>query len=238
MSIIVSQTGAGTSVYRILTLSLKDIGALGTGETPSNEDIADSFDTLKQLIGQWQADGLMVYARDTVSFSLTGAQSYTIGDGGDVDTTRPTQITEAFWRSNGIDYPLQILTSFEEYQRIDQKSLASMPEVICYDPDYALGTLFVWPAGTTGEIHLTVFGTLPSYAEVTDSLSVPPEYELAIRYSLDELLSAAFQLPLRPDLAGLAKRARKILKRNNARIQPLQQPCSVLPNHRSDINRG
>lgn len=227
-----------TTVARILELALKDAGVLGDGETASAEMSLDAFDTLKQMVSQWQIDGLMVYASAEVSFAATGAQSYTIGSGGDVNATRPAEVTGAFWRDGSTDYQLDVLTSFEDYQRISSKSDAGAPEAVCYDPDYALGTLYVWPKPSSGTFYLTVRSPLPSYASTTESLSVPGEYEMALRYSLAELLPASFQLQVRPDIAALAGKARKLVKRNNLRIPSLQMP-SAIPSHGGyDINRG
>jgi hypothetical protein len=238
MTIIVGQSVAATTVNKIIALALKDIGALGDGESIPPSVMEDAFDTLRQLVGQWQIDGLMVYAMAEISFSLTGAVSYTIGDGADVNTTRPDEVASAFWRDNGIDYPLVVLTSFDEYQCIPDKSIASIPECVYLNPDYPFATLYTWPVGSSGAIHLTVKSPFPNYTSTSESLSVPAQYELAMRYSLAELLAPTFQLPLRPDIAGLAKRARTILKRGNVRIPQLSMPNAVVPHQRSDIFRG
>lgn len=227
-----------TTVVGIINLALKDAGVLGVGETASADDLSDSFETLKQMVGQWQIDGLMIYAQSEVSFSPNGAQSYTIGSGGTINTARPSEIISAFWREGTTDHDLDVLTSFEDYQRISTKSDTGSPDLVCYDPDYALGTLYVWPKASTGTIHLTVHSPLPTYATTSESLAVPAEYELAMRYSLAELLAASYQLPLRPDIAGWARRARKIIKRNNLHIPSLQMPAGVPVAIRYDINSG
>lgn len=227
-----------TTVVEMITLALKDIGHLGGAETPSPEDLTDSFTTLKQMIAQWQSDGLMVYAQVDVSFSPTGAQSYTVGAGGNVNTTRPTQIIAAFWRDGSSDYPLGVLTSLEEYQSICQKSLGSIPEAVYYNPTYPLGTLYIWPVASSGSIHLTTLQQFSAYTSPTNDLNIPPEYEMAARYSLCELLSATFQLPLRADLAALAKRYRKVVKRNNVHIPELGMPVAAMMNRYFNINEG
>jgi hypothetical protein len=221
MAIIVSEATPQTSVAKILVQALKDIGALGVGETPTADEQSDAFDLLKQMLGLWQIDGLMVYASSEIAFNATGAQTYTIGTGGDVDTTRPAEIVSAFWRDGGIDHPIDVLTSKADYDLICMKTLGAWPEVAFYDPDYPLGTLYVYPQPSSGALHINVRAPLPEYASVTEDLSVPKAYELAIRYSLCELLAPAFQMPLRADLAALAKRARKLIKRNNVRIPEL-----------------
>lgn len=227
-----------TTVVGIINLALKDAGVLGVGETASADDLSDSFETLKQMVGQWQIDGLMIYAQSEVSFSPNGAQSYTIGSGGTINTTRPSEIIGAFWREGTTDHDLDVLTSFEDYQRIATKSDTGSPDLVCYDPDYALGTLYVWPKASTGTIHLTVRSPLPTYATTSESLAVPAEYELALRYSLAELLAPSFQLPLNPKIERLAMRARKIIKRNNLRIPSLSMPAAILAHGGGDIISG
>lgn len=227
-----------TTVARILELALKDAGVLGEGETASAETQLDAFDTLKMMVSQWQIDGLMIYAMAEISFAATGAQSYTIGTGGTVTAARPAEVAAAFWRNGSTDDPLEVLTSYEDYQSIASKSDTGTPEAVYYDPDYALGTLYVWPKASTGSIYLTVRSPLPSYASTTDNLSVPGEYELALRYGLAEMLTASFQLPLRPDIAALAKRSKKLIKRNNVHIPSLQMPDGIPSHGRYNINSG
>lgn len=217
-----------TTVSRILTLALKDAGVTGEGETPSAETLQDAFDIFKMMVGQWQIDGLMIYAQAEISFNPTGAQSYSIGAGGDIVATRPAEVLAAYWRDGSTDRPLQVLTSFEEYQRIGNKSEEGDPALVCYDPDYTRGTLYVWPCASSGSIVLTVNTTLPSYTAVTDDVGIPAEYELALRYSLAELLPASFQLQPRADIAALATRARKLVKRNNVRIPTLAMPAQLV----------
>jgi hypothetical protein len=226
-----------TTVADILNLALKDAGVIGTGQTASAEDTSDAFSTLKQMIAQWQIDGLMVYATAQVSFNLTGAQSYAVGSGGTINTTRPKEIISAFWRDGSTDTPLDVLAATEDYQRIEGKTDAGTPECVFYSPSNPLGTLYVHPVGSSGAIHLTVLQPLTSYTSTADDLALPAEYELAARFCLAELLSSVFGTPLRPDVAAQAKKCRKLIKRNNLRIPALQMPAQLV-RHSFDIESG
>jgi hypothetical protein len=217
-----------TTVGDLLTLAMKDIGYLAANETASAGDLADAFATFKQMLGQWQIDGLMVYANAQVSFPLTGALSYAIGEGATVDAPRPSDVAFAFWRYGGHDYPLAVLQSDEEYQAICSKSLTSQPDAVRYSPTYPSGTLYVWPVATTGEIHLTVKLPQTQFTSVTNELGMPLEYEFAVRFSLAEVLAATFSMALRSDVAALARKARRILKRNNLAIPQLGMPGALV----------
>jgi hypothetical protein len=217
-----------TTVADIIDLALKDAGIIGSGQTASAEDTADAFATLNQMIAQWQIDGLMIYATAQVSFSLTGAQSYTIGSGATINTTRPKEIISAFWRDGSSDTPLHVLASAEDYQRIGDKSSTGTPACVFYSPSYPLGTLYVYPVGSSGAIHLTVSQPLSAYATTADDLGLPGEYEMTARFCLSELLSSVFGTPLRPDIAAHARKGRKLLKRNNLHIPTLQMPAQLV----------
>lgn len=227
-----------TTVAEILTMSLKDVGVVGEGQTASATTIDDAFQSLIQMFGLWQADKLYVYAQKEVVATLTGAASYTIGAGGNIAASRPIKVDAAFWRSNGQDYDVEVFQSYEDYARIGNKSLTgSAPCALCYVPSYPLGTVHVYPSGTSGALHLVMRTDLPVLTDISDTLIIPPEYLEAIRYSLSERLSTAFGTPLRPDIPAMASRARKIIKRNNVKI-PLAQMPGALTRCTYDIRVG
>ena len=227
-----------TTVAEIISLTLRDVGVLGEGQTASADTIGDSLTTLGQMLGLWQVDGLYVYAQKEVVATLTGATSYTIGTGGDIGSVRPVKVDAAYWRTNGEDYPVEVIQSYQDYALIGNKTLSgAAPCALCYVPSYPLGTLHVYPNGSDGALHLIMRTDLPALSELTDTLVIPPEYHAAIRYSLAEFLSTTFQTPLRPDIAAMATRARKIIKRNNVNI-PLSTMPAALCRSTYSIERG
>lgn len=236
MAIIVSDSNTST-VQSLITLALKDIGYLGPNETINPVDLGDAFATFKQMLGQWQVDGMMIYATEQIVVPATGAQSYTLGDGADIDVTRPAEVTFAFHREGDVDSPLEVLSAVEHYQAITNKTQAGSPQAVFYSPTYPNGTLYVWPLPSSGAIHLTVRQSLPSFSSVTNDLSLPPEYQFAVRFGLAEVLSATFNTPLRPDIAQLAAKARKVLKRGKVKIPTLGMPPELL-RHRFDVVSG
>ena len=216
-----------TTVAEIISLALRDVGVLGEGQTASADVIGDSLTTLGQMLGLWQADKLYVYAQKEVIATLTGAAYYSIGADATINAARPVKIDAAFWRSNGVDYQVDVFASFEDYARIGSKASGTQPCAICYVPSYPTGTLYVYPSGATGELHIITRTDLPTLSELTDTLVIPPEYHAAIRFSLGEYLSTTFQTPLRPDIPALASRARKIIKRNNVSIPLARMPAAL-----------
>lgn len=215
------------AVIDIINQALKDLGVIGDGQTANDEQINGAFVTLNQLLGQWQAESLHVYAQQTVSFVPTGAAGYTIGAGGAIDISRPVRVDAAYLRTGGVDYAIEVMQSPEDYARIASKSESGMPCALLYTPSYPLGSLQLYPQPTGGEVYLVIRTQLPAYLSAADDIAVPPEYALALRYSLAELLSAENQTPLRPDVVALARKARAIIRRNNVRIPLLAMPAGM-----------
>ena len=115
----------------IINLALKMAGVLGVGQTASAEDSNDALTLLNAMLAQWQRKRWLVYSLDDVSFAATGAQSYTVGTGQNINITRPDRIEAAFVRlvngTQAVDYPLDLLGSREDYNNIALKGLSTFP---------------------------------------------------------------------------------------------------------------
>jgi hypothetical protein len=95
------------------------------------EDANDALTLLNAMLAQWQRKRWLVYSLDDVSFPATGQPSYTVGVGQNINIQRPDRIEAAFVRLvNGpqsVDYPLDLLSSREDYNDIALKSLETFP---------------------------------------------------------------------------------------------------------------
>jgi hypothetical protein len=77
-----------TQPIDIISRAMKDIGALAAGETPAPAESQDAFDMLNDMIDQWSNEQMMVYYKTEIIFTLTAGQTqYTIGPGGQVDSS-------------------------------------------------------------------------------------------------------------------------------------------------------
>ena len=69
-----------TTPLDIISRSLKDIGALEAGESPSPDAVQDAFEMLNDLVDQWSNEDMMVYNTTEIIFPLIPGQvQYTIG---------------------------------------------------------------------------------------------------------------------------------------------------------------
>ena len=224
-----------TTPNDIITLALKSAGVLGVGQTASAEDMNDSFTLLNFMLAQWQRKRWLIWTLDTFSVSCTGAQSYTVGPGGDIDCPRPDRLEDAFFRQNipsepnEIDYPLEIIESRETYNRIALKSLGSFPSYIYYQSDFPMGSIYPWPLPSNlYQVFISVKTQLAQFTTLTQDVNLPPEYYAAILYNLSVRLRTAFQLPPDTAVIGLAKEALNVVRGANVQIPRLRMPVGIV----------
>lgn len=229
-----------TTAADIIRLVLKDTGVLGVGQTASAEDTNDCFDTLNMMIGTWASKRWLLYHLIELSKVSTGAQSYTVGPSGDIDTgsmQRPDRLEDGcFFRQlitasspNKIDYPLAILESREDYSRIGLKQLTTIPQYVFYDPVFPLGVVYPWPVmqATQYELHLLVKAQLSQFTNLADEINLPSQYYGALRYNLACRVRPMYQLPADPQLLGLATDSLSTIRNMNAAVPRLRMPVGV-----------
>ena len=222
----------------IIKIALKDIQVLDETETPSAALMSDSLTTLNQMLAMWQIDEKFIYGQVDTTKAATGSQTYTVRIGGDFNVQQPAKIDYAFLRSGNVDYRIDILSNWEEYQEISYKPISGIwPECLYFNQGVTTGTLYFYPIPTTGTIHLVTSIALPTYTASADAITLPPEYELVIRFSLAEILAAMLGVTLRPDIEKMAKNTRATLRRANTKVKALDMGGETFKGYLS-INGG
>jgi len=90
--------------YDIISRSLKDIGALEAGETPTSEATQDAFDMLQDLVDQWSNEDMMVFYKTEIIFPITSGQTqYTIGPTGNINASFTGSISGTTLTVTGIN---------------------------------------------------------------------------------------------------------------------------------------
>lgn len=219
----------------LIALALLDSGVIGQGQTATAEDANNAFTRLNMMLAQWRRKRWLVYHEVDVSIVSTGAVSYTVGAGGDIDVARPDRLEAAFVRQlipsgvNQIDFPLDILQAREDYNRIALKTMGTLPQVIFYDSAYPLGSIYPWPVPQASiyEIHLSLKADLPQFTSLTQTINLPEEYRAALHYNLCARLRPAYQLPPDPSITALAMDSLNVLRGANTQIPRLRMPTTL-----------
>lgn len=183
---------ASVTALDIIKRSLKVRKVLSPNETPSDEDLSDAMVALNGMLKTWSAQRWMVHQILQEQFDLViNDGSYTIGPGGNFDTDRPTRLLEgSFTRLSNADSELRILER-EQYDRITDKTTPGVPYGVFYDPDIPLGIikLHFTPEISTRDLFLNSLKPLERFSSLTGQVTLPPEYEELLVYSLAPRLS-------------------------------------------------
>lgn len=211
----------------IINSSLRSIGVLAKGESAAANDSSDALQALNFMIDNWSAQKLMGTATVRENFPLTANKAtYTIGIGGDCNTSTPFDISYAFVRDGGnIDTPLEIVTR-EEFQSYGDKAITSAPpNSLFFDPGVTqqanqVGTinLYLTP-DTSSSYTLYIDSQKPftEFANLATTVTFPPAYYKAMKYGLAIELAPEYGKKLTDDIKELFAEAIETLESVNAK---------------------
>lgn len=208
------------TVLDVIKAAMRKIKVLRAGETPSSEDADDVMAALNTMLEAWASEVGPVYSFTTNQKALTaGDGQYTMGSGGDIDTTWPDAIDVdgSFIRdSDGNDWPLLPLTE-REYNAISDKSPGNdIPTHLFWKPSYPLGTIYLYPPPQSSlTLHLLSSQKWAAFSDVNGSFAFPPGYQRAIEDNLAVEIAPDFGKEPSPLLAARANRGKDHLFNKN-----------------------
>jgi hypothetical protein len=210
---------SSTAIYtitrnQVINGALRVLGAIGSGDTPSPDDIDNCSQALNLYIKQLQVKGLPLWKTEDLQVPMVVGQTvYAIGPTGDVITTRPLRVVMAFIRSpQGNDTVLQVI-SRQEYMQLGIKTSQGIPNQCYYDPQLTNGQLYVFnaPSQAGWTIHLQVQLPIDDTLTPNDTPDFPSEWFNLLKFGLADQLSLEYGAPAQVR-AELAIRADKYLE--------------------------
>jgi len=131
-----------------------------------------------------------------------------------------------------LDYPLAIL-SLEEYESLGIKQLnGPWAKMIYYMPAETLGTVYVYPNPSQGELHLFTQTIFREFGSLTDNINFPQGYNMALRWCLAERLCPMYGKTNQTQLAMInayAAQGKSTIKRTNMKpAQVARYPDSLM----------
>jgi hypothetical protein len=209
-----SPTTAGVLVRS----SMRLIGAIATGETPTADEMNDGLSSLNDLLENLSTQSLAVYHSATQTFATVATQAvYTIGPGGNWNTVRPVRINDdPACTFNGVDFPVKLIGQ-DEYNAIGLKTQQQpIVEKLLYVNDNPLGIITLWPV-PSGIVNITldIDRVLTAVTDATTAMILPPGYLLMMRYMLGILIAPDYGIPITPEISGIASKALADVKRAN-----------------------
>lgn len=222
-----------TTAGDLINGSLRLIGVLAEGETPSAETSQDALTAMNQMIDSWNTERLSVFStQDQVFTWPAGELSRTMGPSGDFVGNRPVLLDDAtYYRdpSTNVSYGIKFINQ-QQYDGIAVKTVTSTyPQVIFTNMTYPNIEMFVYPRPTRAlEWHFISVEELTKPAMLDTELTFPPGYLRAFRYGLACELAPEFGVEPSPQVQRIAMTSKRNLKRINNPDDIMSMPYSIV----------
>lgn len=209
-----------TSALDLIKSSMRLATILASGETPTSDEANDGLKSLNDILENWSLENLAVWQSDNFTANLVIAQAaYTIGAGGNFNTTRPVRIGSSYTRissgTSAADFPLTEW-GLAEYNAVAVKATGGVPERFVYLNEYPLGQVILYPVpAVTSTIALNVDRVLSFPLALTTTLAFPPGYEKALRYALATNIAPEYGIQPPAVVSAIAVSSKADLKRAN-----------------------
>jgi hypothetical protein len=190
-------------------------------DTLTTTQLAEALTAFNEMIASWEEIHHYAPAEETLTLTA-GTESYTIGSGGDLDTTRPMRIESAFIRdSDGYDHSVNVILSKREYDEIYDKDISGRPDALYYAPENTLGILYFNKAPDAAEtLYISSIKPYPAYSALTDTLLEPIEYEDALRYNFAITIAPEHNVSLLNTVIEKSVILKNDIARRNSRLVP------------------
>lgn len=217
------------TIRKILKRSLITAGILTKNEAMSSSEAEDANDTLNAMLSNFSNESMLITARTEETFNLTGASKYTIGTGGNFNTTRPISIVAGYIRNGGTDFPLEIISD-TNYNSIQDKQTTGLPDKLFYDGAYPMGNITLAPIPSAG-YTLTILSEKPlSILGLDDTFIFPSGWEEMIVYNLAIRLCLEYSVTPSDVLVMLARESKGNVKSAIAKNRPLKKEVGGIQN--------
>ena len=171
-------------VREFIYSALRKTHVYASGEQPNEAEANDALTQLNLMLYNWSIKPNGVHKFVKESFSFTGVQEYTYGDGGDFDSERPIKILECYYGDSAIDRIVSKTTPYN-WAQISDKTITGYPIVYLFNNTYPLSTITFYPVPlSTLTVFFIALKPLAQYSALTDELDLPPEYQSAIQWNL------------------------------------------------------
>jgi len=214
-----------STVREMVNGAARLINIIQQNESMTGDNLNVALYSLRNMIDSWSNNRLLIYKINEYVFPLTGAQTYTLGPGGDWDVPRPMKIQTAYARLQPnqiqqLDIAMQPLT-IEQYAGVGVKNTPSTFPFAYYDDNsYPLRNVTLFPV-PTGPADIVLWLREPlldstTVETVDDQVDFPPGYERAFRFNLAIELAAEFGKTCGPELIAKANNAILEIERLNS----------------------
>ena len=208
-----------TTALEIIGDALGLTNAVGVDQVLTAAETADCLRKFNDLLENLSTQNLAVYGQADQSFNtVAGQATYTIGTGGNWNTTRPVRINGAYSTISGALFPAEEMSQ-AEYNAIAVKAQAgAYASNFLYVNDFPLGLVTLWPVpDAVVAMTFSIDRVLTAVASASAAISFPPGYAHMFTTNLAVLLGPLFgkKMAQYPELVAEARTSLGDVKRAN-----------------------
>lgn len=202
------------TVSTFLTTALSGIRMTDANQADA-ADLDFALTIFNELLDSLNADKRAVYNSVMQTFTLTPSLNpHTIGVAANsptwsVTTNRPETIEHAnLVISSDVHIPLTLRDdAWWANQRVPSVTSA-IPTDLNYRATWPNGSIYLWPVPSSAYSLQLDYRTVLAQVALTDTFTLPPGYQQALRLTLQELLAGPFGVVLAPEVVAQAREAR------------------------------
>ncbi len=199
-------------VSELIASSMRLIGTLASGETPSNDESADVFAALNQMLDSWSTEQVNLYTVKSGSVILqNGVGSYNLNP-------RPVLIRAASMvTAQNLRFPIDLVSAADFAGILERNQAAQIVRKAHCDYAFPASTLAISPVPSAGgSIEYWYWAALTAFLTQQDQISFPPGYLQALRYNLAVQIAPEFGMQADPAVAAIAGQSKAALRSLNA----------------------
>lgn len=228
----------------LITRALKTIGVLSSGDVPSGDMITDSFLDLNEMMGTLaiQPKTIPSIAREvfaTVAGQGGTSNPYTIGPGGDFDTTRPASLVGAgilLGNTSPVTELQRAVLTDSIWQWLQVKDLSSSIFTgVYFNATFSagLGEINLWPVPDNADNSVVLYRSmqLSTFASLTATYYIANGGAEMLRYQLAPRLAIVFQKPISSELREMSITTLATWKRANYTLFDLPTDPALTSSH-------
>lgn len=227
-------------VNAFLTAALAEIRVARAGDVVNPDDMDLALTIFNEYLDALNAEDRALYTTQFATYVLTPAlQPHTIGVTADnptwaIATARPVEIIRAdLIISSTVRQPIAIRDN-AWWMNVRVPTVASSIQTdLMYSADWPNGSIYFWPVPTTAYSVLLEVNTLLAQVALTDTFTLPPGYQQALRLSVAELMAPAFGQQVSAQTRAAAAEARDRVWGNNIAIPTLVTRDGGMPGGQS-----
>ncbi len=207
-----------TTANTLINGSLRLLGELAEGETPSPETSNDALVAMQQMLDSWSADRLAVFSTQDQTFTWpNGQKTRTLGPTGDFVGNRPVLVDDStYFVVNNLTYNLSQVNEAQYNSIALKNSTSTYPLVMWINMDMPNITMKIYPVPTSDiEMHIISVTELSQPPTLATTLVIPPGYLRAFRFNLAVEIASEFGLAVPRQVARIAATSMRTIKRIN-----------------------